>query len=110
VELEPSLDFEVAAYRKAAPQGALVLRLGSNGRPANEVALFREMGQRVLYFTGHHPAGLAPAPDALADVEMGYAFGDACVAVPGYPIRILPPSGVVQLAVFGAEDAQVRAE
>jgi hypothetical protein len=110
VELEPSLDFEVAAYRKAAPQGALVLRLGSNGRAANEVALFKEMGQRVMYFTGDHPAGLAPAPDALVDVGMGYAFGDACVAVPGYPIRILPPSGVVQLAAFGAVDAQVTAE
>jgi hypothetical protein len=109
VELEPSLDFEVAAYRKAATRGALVLRLGGNGRSAGEVALFREMGQRVMYFSGHHPAGVAPAPDAVVDVGLGYAFGDACVALEGYPIRILPPSGVAQLAAFGAVDAQAAA-
>ena len=109
VELEPSLDFMVEAYRKAAPQGALVLRIGSNGRPANEVELFRQMGQRVMYFAGHHPdpSGRAPAPDALVEVELGFPFGDACVAVAGYPVRILPASGVLQLAVFGAIDAQV---
>jgi hypothetical protein len=106
VELEPSLDFEVAAYRKAAPRGGLVLRLGGIGRIPGEVELFRELGQRVMYFSGHHPAGRAPARDAVVDVEWGYAFGDACVSVPGYPIRILPPSGVVQLAAFGAVDAQ----
>jgi hypothetical protein len=108
VELEPTLAFEVEAYRKAAPEGSLVLRLGSNGRTSQEVALFAALRQRVMYFAGDHPdpAFRAPARDALLDVPLGFAFGDACVPVDGYPIRILPPSGVVQLAVFGAVEAE----
>jgi hypothetical protein len=31
---------------------------------------------------------------------MGYAHGDACVSIPGYPIPILPPSGVLQVAAY----------
>ena len=41
--------------------------------------------------------------------DLGFAFGDACVTIDGYPIRVLPPSGVVQLAAFGAIDAEMRA-
>jgi hypothetical protein len=111
VELEPTLAFEVEAYRKATPDGSLVLRLGGNGRTSREVELFAAMRQRVIYFAGDHPATAfrAPAPDAVVDVPLGFAFGDACVPVQGYPIRILPPSGILQLAAFGAIEAQVRA-
>jgi hypothetical protein len=107
VELEPTLAFEVEAFRKAAAEGSLVLRLGGNGRTGREVELYAALHQRVMYFTGDHPdpAFRAPAPDALLDVPLGYAFGDACVPLDGYPIRILPPSGVVQLAAFGAIEA-----
>lgn len=38
-------------------------------------------------------------PDEACDrLDMGYAHGDACVRIPGYPIPILPPSGVLQVA------------
>src|SRR5207237_2472304 len=110
IELEPTLPAEVEAYRKAAPEGALVLRLGGNGRTSREVELFKAMRQRVMYFAGDHPDAASRAPAALVDVRLGFAFGDACVALDGYPIRILPPGGVVQLATFGAIDAQVAAQ
>lgn len=110
VELEPSLDFEIEAYRKAAPRGALVLRLGGNGIHPKEMELFRQTDQRVMYFFGDHPnAGRrVPAQDALVTVPLGCAFGDACVPLDGYPVRLLPPSGIIQLAVVGAIDARVR--
>jgi hypothetical protein len=40
---------------------------------------------------------------------MGYAFGDACVPIPGYPIRILPTSGAMQVAAYECLNVEVFA-
>ena len=42
-------------------------------------------------------------------VDMGYAHGDACVWLDGYPIPILPPSGVMQVAAYECLSAEVLA-
>jgi hypothetical protein len=47
-----------------------------------------------------------PAAQACS-IDLGIAFGDACVVVEGYPMRILPPSGIAQLAAYGAIAAQI---
>ena len=44
-----------------------------------------------------------------ASIDMGYAFGDACVAIDGYPLRVLPPSGVMQIAAYEAINVEVLA-
>ena len=109
IELETSVASMVEAYGKEAPEGALVLRLGSAGRDPNEMRLMSGMGQRVIHLSGEHPDPRWGARDVAVRIDLGYAFGDACVTVDGYPIRILPPSGVVQLAAFGAIGAEVEA-
>ncbi len=47
------------------------------------------------------------ASDIRAD--LGFTFGDACVSLDGYPIPILPPSGVMQIAAYEAINAEVHA-
>lgn len=42
-------------------------------------------------------------------VDPGFAFGDACVSIEGYPIAILPPSGVMQVAAYESLNVEVQA-
>ena len=53
-------------------------------------------------------ASLAAA-DLVRTIDLGFAFGDACVAVDGYPIRIFPPSGILQLVAYDAIAAEAAA-
>jgi hypothetical protein len=39
-----------------------------------------------------------PQPDLLIDTQ--WEYGDAAVCLPGYDLKILPASGVLQSAVF----------
>ncbi len=52
-----------------------------------------------------------PREPGLADVMLDsqWVIGDAAVAVPGYDVRILPPSGVLNAAVFYAILAEAQA-
>jgi hypothetical protein len=99
-------------YRQGSPDGALVLRLGQNGQDLKEASVMRAKRQRVIHAAGDHPdpAWRDGARDSLVRIDLGTTFGDACVTAPGYPMRILPPSAVMQLVTFGAIDAQVRAD
>jgi hypothetical protein len=38
---------------------------------------------------------------------MGIAFGDASIALEGYPLRILPPSGVMQQVAYQCVNVEV---
>ena len=40
---------------------------------------------------------------------MGWEFGDACVTIKGYPIKLFPPSGVMQLVAYEAVNVEVLA-
>lgn len=45
--------------------------------------------------------------DLLNFIDMGFEFGDACVRLPNYPIRVLPPSGVMQIVAYETVNAEV---
>ena len=47
-----------------------------------------------------------PQPDILIDAQ--WEYGDAIVLVPGYDAKILPPSGVLQTAVFWSVIAKTQ--
>ena len=64
--------------------------------------------QRVMLITGENPRTEWAVPDFCEPrADTGAAFGDACVSVEGYPIRILPPSGVMQIAAYETLNAEV---
>ncbi|HEX8911021.1 MAG TPA: hypothetical protein VF796_01580 [Humisphaera sp.] len=109
-ELHPFLDSQIESYRKKTPDGGLVLSLGANGLDPKGAAVWREKKQRVVHLAGDHPDPAWRRRDRLVDwIDLGFAFGDACVTLDGYPIRLFAPSGIAQAAAYGAIDAEVRA-
>jgi len=108
--LHYNLDGEVAIYNKEAPDGALVLRVGYSGHHREDDAILRKKRQRVMLITSENPRPEWQLPDDLLTViDMGWEFGDACVRIPGYPIRCLPPSGVMQLVAYETINVEVLA-
>lgn len=101
----------VKQYPELTPDGALVLRLGYSGMEPTLVDLLRQKKQRVMIITSTH--GVRPeyqVPDDYAPViDTGWAFGDACVQIEGYPIRVFPPSGVMQIVAYQAVNVEVLA-
>ena len=98
----------MTSYEKT-PDGALVLRLGYVGLHQDLDALFRRKKQRVMLITAENPRAEFAVPASYEPrVDPGFAFGDACVALDGYPIPILPPSGVIQVAVYESINVAVQ--
>jgi uncharacterized phosphosugar-binding protein len=93
------------------PDGALVLRLGYTGMHQEEVAAFTAKHQRVILLTtpNPRPEWQIPEDKVLVHIDMGYAYGDAAVTIPGYPIRVLPPSGIMQLIAYESINSEVLA-
>jgi hypothetical protein len=111
-----SLDFhgnapkQMAAFREKSGRNALVIVLGYSGLDANAVQLLQELEHRVVMITTANEEPGYRLPDDLKPVlmiDMGWAFGDALITLPGYPIRVLPPSGIMQVAVYEAINAEV---
>ena len=103
---------------KATPDGALVLHVGYFGTDAKALEVFSSKQQRVMYISADtERAGetslltgfviRAVPEDALVYINMGIAFGDASIELEGYPHRILPPSGVMQLVAYQCVNVEV---
>lgn len=108
-EVHASLDSQLENYAKKTADGALVLRVGYQGLSEKIVKIMREKNQRLILMAGRHtdPAFAIPE-DALVVIDMGYELGDAMVPIDDYPIRLFPPSGFMQAAVYNAIDAAVQ--
>lgn len=84
--------------RKLCP-GDTFFFLGYYRRPADAYTLARSRGCTIVeVVTGTDQALSGPEPDVA--IRPGWPYTDALVDVPGYDIRILPASGIVQTAVF----------
>ncbi|HOI56323.1 MAG TPA: hypothetical protein PLP01_13830, partial [Phycisphaerae bacterium] len=53
--------------------------------------------------------GPAAVPAGEVLVRQHWALGDAAVTVPGYDVRVLPPSGVVAAAVLWMVESEMLA-
>jgi len=98
-------------YETKTADGALILRLGYAGMYNNVAELLDRKKQHVILVTAENPL---PGYDCLpanlvARIDMGYAFGDACVAIEGYPARMLPASGIMQVVAFESINLEVLA-
>jgi len=98
-------------YHELTADGALVLRLGYSGMEPALADLPRQKKQRVMIITSNHDARPEyKVPDDYAPViDMGWDFGDACVQIDGYPNRVFPPSGVMQMVAYEAVNVEVLA-
>jgi uncharacterized phosphosugar-binding protein len=110
-EVHAFLESQVKSFQEKTAQGALVVRLGETGFSRDLAALFRKKGQKVILITSEnpYPENQAYLEPWAANIDMGYAFGDACVPIPGYPIRILPTSGAMQVAAYECLNVEVFA-
>ena len=109
VEFHPFIAPQVKQYRQSTPDGALVLSLGYHGLNPVALAAWREKKQRVIHLCGDHPnAAWRPGAGLELHIDLGFAFGDACVTIEGYPISVFAPSGILQRVAYDAIDAEVR--
>ena len=109
VELHPYVPQQVEKYRQAVPDGALVLNLGYHGLDPIEAAVRREKHHRVIHMSGDHPdRAWQPGDESQLQVDLGFAFGDACVSIDGYPIRLFAPSGIAQVIAYEAIKAELK--
>jgi hypothetical protein len=109
IEVPPGYEPCDKIWREQSPEGVLVLRLGYLGQHPMDAKLFKDKRQRVIHLAGDHvdPTFRVDPTAQACSVDLGIAYGDACVVLEGYPLRILPPSGIAQLAAYGAIAAQV---
>jgi uncharacterized phosphosugar-binding protein len=106
----PGVPSHAKAYANT-PDGALVLRLGYTGMHQEEVAMFEAKHQRVILITtpNPRPEWQIPEDKVLVHIDMGYVFGDAAVTIPGYPIRVFAPSGIMQIIAYESINTEVLA-
>lgn len=109
-ELHDNVPSQMTDYEKKTPDSALVLRLDAYGLHRTVHDLFQRKKQRVLLLTGESPDPNFAVPATYQPrVDLAFAHGDACVWIEGYPIPILPPSGVMQVAAYEAINVEVLA-
>lgn len=105
-----NLPGEVDLHLKNTPDEALVLRIGYAGHHVADDKVFRQKRQRVMMITAENPRPELQLPkDLLTHIDMGFPFGDAVVTIPNYPIRALPPSGVMQIVAYESVNVEVLA-
>ena len=108
IEVHENVESQLNNFRTKAPQGGLVLRLGYFGLSPKVDDLFKAKKSRGLLMTAENPR-----PDFAAHLnypgrlDLGLAFGDACVPIEGYPIPLFPPSGIVKSAAYESLNLEV---
>lgn len=90
----------VGEIQKAiGPKDALVY-VGYYDFPEEEWQSLRSMGVPSIWITGgRETKPVTPQPWEI-HVDPYWTYGDACVEIPGYEVKILPPSGVIQTAAL----------
>jgi len=96
---------DLAELQDVLQSGDLFFFLGYYRRPVPAYELARRRGCRIVeVITGTDEAATDesalswPVPDYV--IEPGWPYTDALVTLPGYDIRILPASGIVQTAIY----------
>ncbi|MDB5171519.1 MAG: hypothetical protein JWN51_292, partial [Phycisphaerales bacterium] len=100
-ELHEGVDGQTRSFETDRPDGALVLRLGSFGLHESIDALLQKKHARVMLVASENPRPEWAVPPRYEPwLDIGVPFGDACVWIEGYPIPVLPVSGVTQTATY----------
>jgi hypothetical protein len=108
LDLHSNIPNQVENYIKKTPDRALVLRLGYCGMDPETREILEKKKQRVILISAENERKGWDVPlNLYGFIDMIYAFGDACVTIEGYPIRILPPSGIMQIVAYEAVNTEV---
>ncbi len=93
--LEPDVGALLQAHN-----GDVVLYIGYYEPYGPWVETAHGCGAKIVTVVSGTPQRGATQMGADINIEPGWPYGDALVEVAGYPIRILPPSGVIQAAAY----------
>ncbi len=72
--------------------------LGYYDLPEPELAMVERARCQSIWICGARSVNPVPLVPGRVVIDPYWGFGDASVAIPGYDVRILPPSGVIQTA------------
>jgi hypothetical protein len=97
----PRKEPEVALAQLGKPGDALFV-VWYTDMPAALLAAGRKAGVRSVCMVAGNPERAHDTSLADVFVDPQWKFGDAVVPVPGYDVKILPPSGVLNSLVFFA--------
>lgn len=110
-QLETFSPAEIEKYSKVAPDGALVLRIGYTGYKPEESSAYNAKKQRVILVSSQNPEPDAKIPaDLPLFIDMEWTYGDASTPIEGYPVKVFPPSGIMQLIAFESINVEVLAQ
>jgi len=112
IEVHHNVKSQMDKFAKEAPEASLVLRLGYCGMHRDVAALLKRKKCGVIHITAENPRPEFqgdPGRLLYTTIDMGYAFGDACVSIEGYPLRLFPPSGIMQVTAYECVNAEVLA-
>ena len=108
IEVHENVESQLNNFKTKAPQGGLVLRLGYFGLSPKVDDLFKAKKSRVLLMAAENPRPDFSSHLNYSDrIDLGLAFGDACVPIEGYPIPLFPPSGIVKAAAYESLNLEV---
>ena len=108
IEVHQNVPSQMKMYREQAPNDGLTLRLGYMGLHQDIQNLFKEKRSRVLLITAEHPYKEFQFKGRYPEyVDTEFAFGDACVSIEGYPIRLFPASGVMQAVAYECVNVEI---
>lgn len=89
--------------------GDLILYVGYYEPWGPWVETAHELGAKIVTVVSGTPERRAEDMGADINIDGCWAYGDAVVDVPGYDIRVLPPSGVVASAAYSMLMAEFAA-
>jgi uncharacterized phosphosugar-binding protein len=99
-QLETVAPNHVEMY-KSTPEGALVLRLGCGGLDQVAADIFAAKKQRVILISvPDERPDFQHTQNALLNIDMLWKQGDAVISIPGYPAKLFPISGIMQMVAY----------
>ncbi|MEN6547907.1 MAG: hypothetical protein ABFE07_17865 [Armatimonadia bacterium] len=103
-----TVDAKLEKLAEQVKAGDLILYVGYYEPYGPWVEKAHELGAKIVTVVSGTPERRAEDMGADINIKGCWAFGDAVVEVPGYDIKMLPPSGVVQAAAYYMLMAQIR--
>jgi len=108
IDFHSTVEYQVKDFREKLPEGALAVRIGYFGEDQTARDLYKEKKVRLIMIGSDSIYPEMRFPDDMAvKIDMGMAFGDACVKLANYPIPLFPPSGVMQIIAYEAINTEV---
>lgn len=108
-QMATPLTVPAAKLAETVKPGDLILYVGYYEPYDDYVNLAQAAGAKIVTVVSGTPEQPAAAMGADLNIDACWEYGDAAVAIPGYDIKFLPPSGFIAAAAYYMLMAEVKA-